>query len=233
MINKKFLNLIAFVLIISLFMISGCVNSPQQGTSQPTPIAPVQTQNPIISNNYLEEAKTKIHAFGPLNSSSSGSIYISSGQKIDLAVPVMLDEKGNLLKMFEKPIITGDLKTTIVNTEYGKALKINGTGGEIKMMQDDGNPGTLENESLLLDGFTITMSNNTAIDPNNPFTYQAIVYSGNDVREFRLFYSRSGGQSGKIVYVRTGNFSQPSEISTSLGKGWPYINLYGDNIIVK
>lgn len=233
MINKKFLNLIAFVFIISLFMISGCINSPQQGTTQPTLTAPVQTQNPTPPNNYLEEAKTKIQAFGPSNSSSSASIFISSGQKIDLVVPLMLDENGNILKMFENPTITGNLTTTIVNTEYGKALKINGTGGEIKMIQNDGNPGSLENESLFLDGFTITMSNNTVIGLDNPFTYQTLVYSGNNIQDFSLFYSRSGGQSGKIVYIRTGNMSQPSEISTKLGKGWLYINLYGDSISVK
>ncbi len=180
---------------------SGCINSTPQGTAQPTPNATAQTQTPITSNTYLEEAKARIHAFGPLNSSSSASIYIPSGQKIDLAVPVMLDDNGNPLKMFENPTITGDLKTTIINTEYGRALKINGTGGEIKMRQDDGNPGSLENESRFLDGFTISMSNNTVIDLNNPFMYQALAYSGNDVRKLRLFYSRSGGQSGKIVYV--------------------------------
>ncbi|MCX9083652.1 MAG: hypothetical protein OIN87_02500 [Candidatus Methanoperedens sp.] len=233
MINKNYSNLIVLVLAVSLLIISGCVNPTPQGTAQPTPTATAQTQTPITLNNYLEEAKNKIHTFGPSNSSSSASIYISSGQKIDLAVPLMLDGDGNPLKMFENPTITGDLKTMIVNTEYGKALKINGTGGEIKMTQDEGNPGSLDNESLFLGDFTISMSNNTVVDLNNPFTYQVITYSGNDVKDLRLFYSRSGGQSGKIVYVRTGNFSQPSEISISLGKGWPYINLYGDNVVVK
>lgn len=232
MINKKLFNLIAFVLVISLVLISGCVNSPQQRT-QPTPTAPIQTQNPTVPNNYLEEAKANNHTFGPSNSSSSASIYISSGQQIDLIVPLMLDENGNILKMFENPTITGNLTTRIVTTEYGKALRINGTGGEIKMIQNDGNPGSLENESRFLDGFTLTMSNNTIIGLDNPFTYQALVYSGNNIQDFSLFYSRSGGQSGKIVYVRTGNMSQTSEISTKLGKGWLYINLYGDSISVK
>lgn len=233
MINRKSVILIIFIVTVSLLMISGCINSTQQGTTQPTPIAPVQTQNPIVSNNYLEEVKANSHAFGPSNSSSSTSIYISSGQMIYLIVPLMLDENGNILKMFDNPIISGNLTTSMVNTEYGKALRINGTGGEIRMIQDDGLLASLENESRFLDGFTITMSNNTVIGLDTPFTYQALVYSGNDVQDFRLIYSRSGGQSGKLVYVRTGNQSQPSEISTKLGKGWLYINLYGDIISVK
>ncbi len=43
------------------------------------------------------------------------------------------------------------------------------------MTQDDGRQ---ENESSFLDGFIITMSNNTVIDLNSPFSYQANVYSG-------------------------------------------------------
>jgi len=227
MVKKQSFNSIVFVVVVSSLMLSGCINSPQQGTTQPT--ATVQTtQNKTGLNDYLEEVKTRIHTFGPYNSSSSASIYISSGHEISLIVPLVLDENGNILKMYENPIITGNLTTSIVNTEYGKALKIIGTGGEIKMTQDDG---IQENESSFLDGFTLTMSNNTVVDLNSPFSYQANIYSGYIVQDFRLFYSRSGGQSGKIIFVRTGNPIRASEISSRLGKGWLSINLYGDNVL--
>lgn len=120
------------------------------------------------------------------NSSSSASIYISSGHEISLIVPLMLDENGKILKMYENP------------------------------------------QSSFLDGFTLTMSNNTVVDLNSPFSYQANVYSGYIVQDFRLFYSRSGGQSRKIIFVRT---IRASEITSRLGRGWLSINLYGDNVL--
>ncbi len=107
MVKKQSFNSIVFVVAVSSLILSGCINSPQQGTTQPT--ATVQTpQSQIGLNDYLEEIKTRIHAFGPSNSSSSASIYISPGHEISLIVPLMLDENGKILKMYENPIITGN-----------------------------------------------------------------------------------------------------------------------------
>ncbi len=61
--------------------------------------------------------------------SSSASIYMeSSTDKITIYVPVFLDENKNVLKMYETPTIEGNLTTTIIDTEHGKALKISGSG---------------------------------------------------------------------------------------------------------
>jgi hypothetical protein len=49
-----------------------------------------------------------------------------SGQRS--VVPVLLDENKTVLKMYETPEITGNVSTTIIDTEYGKALKISGSG---------------------------------------------------------------------------------------------------------
>ncbi len=216
MINKKFVNFMVFVVAVSLLMISGCMTSPQQSNSAKT---------------YIDEVITRVH--GSSNSSSSASIYVSSGPGITLVVPLMLDENGEILKMYEKSIIKGNLTTSIVTTEYGKALRINGSGGEIKMIQDHGILGGVENEYHFLQGFSITMSNNTVIGMDMPFSYETLVYSETDVKDFRLFLSRSGGQSGKIIYIRTGTQAPGSEISLRLAKGWQYIKLYGDTISVK
>lgn len=68
--------------------------------------------------------------FGPQEeASTSTSIYIESGtENITVYIPVLLDEKGNLMEMHESPSSKSNLKTSVVDTEYGKALMINRSG---------------------------------------------------------------------------------------------------------
>ncbi|MBU3968482.1 MAG: hypothetical protein KKG76_14115 [Euryarchaeota archaeon] len=68
--------------------------------------------------------------FGPQqDASTSASIYLESGaEKITIYVPVLLDENKNVLKMYENPTITGSATTSLIDTEYGKALKISRSG---------------------------------------------------------------------------------------------------------
>ncbi|MBU3967945.1 MAG: hypothetical protein KKG76_11345 [Euryarchaeota archaeon] len=57
--------------------------------------------------------------------SASASIYLeSSAENITIYVPVFLDEKKSALKLYENPTITGSVKTSLIDTEHGKALKI-------------------------------------------------------------------------------------------------------------
>lgn len=239
MINKKFVYFMVLAVAISSLMIPGCITPPQQSNEsvQTTKGTVSSTANPDKMNS-MDSAKTYIDEViarmnGSSNSSSYALIYVSSGPGITLVVPLMLDENGEILKMYEKPIVNGNLSTSIVNTEYGKALRINGSGGEIKMIQDYGIPGSVDNEYRFLQGFSITMSNNTVIGMDVPFSYETLAYSETDVKDFRLFLSRSSGQSGKIIYIRTGNQGPGYETSIRLAKGWQYIKLYGDTISVK
>lgn len=98
------------------------------------------------------------------NASTRVSINITSGsEKITLYIPVLLDETGKVLEMYEKPSITGNATTAVVDTDYGKALKISGTGTiEVNMSQTGGmlamNP---EADNKFVNGFTLSMSNAT------------------------------------------------------------------------
>lgn len=216
------------------------IQTPAPATVAPTvTLTPVETGSDVtnstdFSKKYYNEVINNYHAFGLFNSSSTDSIYIKSdSERITLYVPVMLDEKGEMLKMYENPIITGNLTTSIINTEHGKALKINGSGGEIKMIQDIGNLGSIENEYRFVEGLTISMSNSTPPGKDWVFDADAWVYSETEVRDFRLFFSRSGADSGKILFLRTGSpWTSREKDSQRLTKGWQLVKLFGSGIWV-
>ena len=214
-------------------------------TPAPTTIAPTVTLTPVetdpddtsssnFSKKYYNEVIGNIHAFGLFNSSSTDSIYIKSdSERITLYVPVMLDEKGEMLKMYENPIITGNLTTSVINTEHGKALKINGSGGEIKIIQDIGNLGSIENDYQFVEGLTISMSNSTPPGKEMVFNADAWVYSETEVRDFRLFFSRSGAYHGKTLFIRTGSpWTSREKDSQRLTKGWQLVKLFGSGLWV-
>jgi hypothetical protein len=61
--------------------------------------------------------------------STSESIYLEPGaEKITIYIPVLLDKNKTVSKMYETPTIEGNLTTTVIDTEHGKALKISGSG---------------------------------------------------------------------------------------------------------
>lgn len=68
--------------------------------------------------------------FGPQHeASTSTSISVeSSAENFTIYVPVLLDENKTVLKMYENPMITGSTTTSLIDTEHGKALKIDRTG---------------------------------------------------------------------------------------------------------
>lgn len=67
------------------------------------------------------------YSYAMQDASTSASIYITSAENITIYVPVLLDN-GSVLKMYENPTIEGDVTTAIIDTEKGKAIKINGSG---------------------------------------------------------------------------------------------------------
>ncbi len=95
---------------------------------------------------------------------TEASIQISSeSREITAYVPVLLDEQENVFRMYSKPAITGSALSTIIDTDYGKAMKITGTGEiELKMKQTDGKlAGNPDANEKFMNGFTLSMSNTT------------------------------------------------------------------------
>jgi hypothetical protein len=109
MINFK--QVLIVVILVSVF--SGCIRQPASSeTSVPTPTAAT-----MVMTGPQQDAST------------SESIYLEPGaEKITIYVPVLLDKNKNVSKMYETPAIEGNVTTTIIDTEYGKALKISGSG---------------------------------------------------------------------------------------------------------
>ncbi len=112
------------------------------------------------------------------NASTHVLINITSGsEKITLYIPVLLDETGKALEMYQKPAITGNATTAVVDTDYGKALKISGTGTiKIQMNQTDGMLATnSEANEKFVNGFTLSTSNATRYgnihDPVDAWVY--------------------------------------------------------------
>ena len=119
------------------------------------------------------------------NASTSVLINITSGsEKITVYIPVLLDETGKALEMYQKPAITGNATTAVIDTDHGKALKISGTGTiEVNMNQTDGmlatNP---EANEKFVNGFTLSTSNATRYgDIHDPV--DAWIHSEDDTGE--------------------------------------------------
>lgn len=107
----NFRHVLILIILVSVF--SGCIGQPTPSeTSVPTPTA-----------------ATMVEIGSHQGASTSESIYLEPGaEKITIYVPVLLDKNRNVLKMYEIPTIEGNLTTTIIDTEYGKAIKISGSG---------------------------------------------------------------------------------------------------------
>ncbi len=119
------------------------------------------------------------------NSNTRVLINITSGSKeTTLYLPVLLDETGKVLEMYEKPAITGNATTALVDTDHGKALRISGTGTiEVNMSQTDGmlatNP---EANEKFVNGFRLSTSNATRHGDIHG-SVDAWVYSEDDTGE--------------------------------------------------
>jgi len=79
---------------------------------------------------WLNSSTSLLFFFGAQeDATTSTSIYIESiAENITIYIPVLLDENKTVLKMYETPEITGNISTAIIDTQYGQALKISGSG---------------------------------------------------------------------------------------------------------
>ncbi len=213
-----------FTVIMFLSFFSGCVGLP---ANSDTSIPPVTSTTTPIGEYYK-----------PVNSSISTMIFLEPMKNITVYVPVWLDENMTVLEMYNTPVTTDTVTTAIIDTEHGKALKINKLGrlnryGEGNDVSFRWQYGLLKEDEQTSDEFfrrfTISMSNYTPSEQfiNSPYygrdskVIDAWVYSDNDVYNFGLVFNIDPGNRINRIAL---------SISTDGGgihlrKGWQIVNL--------
>jgi hypothetical protein len=154
--------------------------------------------------------------------SSTTSIHVSPDTgEMTLYVPVLLDDRGNVLEMYEHPEVTGNTTTTIIDTEYGKALKISGSSGDvgIDIEQSHGIQMGKQLEEAF-DGFSVSMSNYTV--GKNVQMIDIRIYSTVEVSDLSISFSLDNGW-GEIVIIET-------EQNIDLSEGWQVAKLSVSNL---
>jgi len=154
--------------------------------------------------------------------SSSTSIHVSSDtDEMTLYVPVLLDDKGNVLEMYEHPEVTGDITTAIIDTKYGKALKISGSSGDvgIDIRQSHGIQLGKQLEEAF-DGFSVSMSDYT-VGKDVQMT-DIRIYSAVEVNNLSISLSLDNGW-GNINTIET-------EQNIDLSEGWQVVGLSVSNM---
>ena len=147
--------------------------------------------------------------------SASTSIRMSSGTgETTLYIPVLLDD-GEVLEMYEHPIVNGDVATAIIDTQYGKALRITGFGDvEIHMQQSLGiQRGKQPDEAF--GGFSLSMCNYT-VGENDRMT-DIRIYTDGEVDDLGISFSMDTGW-GQIQEIATEKDIDP-------GEGWQVVRL--------
>ncbi len=213
-----------FTIIMFLSFFSGCVGLPaNSGTSIP----PV-TSTPTPIGEYYK----------PMNSSTSTMIFLESMKNITVYVPVWLDENMTVLEMYNTPVATDTVTTAIIDTEHGKALKINKLGrlnryGEGNDVSFSGQHGLLKEDVQTSDEFfrrfKISMSNYTPSEHFIDSTYYGVdskvidawVYSDNDVDKFGLYFTID--PRNRINRIALSISTEGGGIH--LRKGWQIVNL--------
>ncbi|MCZ7355459.1 MAG: hypothetical protein O8C66_13240 [Candidatus Methanoperedens sp.] len=140
---------------------------------------------------------------------SSETRIATNGEKTTIYVPVLLDENGKVLEMYEKPKLTGDAAAEIIETNHGKALKISGSGVfAVSTSQKFGRLSEKESTELV-NRFVLSMSNTTHFGVGQRM--YAWIYSESDVNEFRIDLTMDNGR-GRILSI--------NEEPIKLAKGW-------------
>ena len=145
------------------------------------------------------------------------SIDILSGDgKITVFIPILL-ENGTLMGMYEKPSILGNATTEIINTEYGKAFKISGSGSIIINMKQTGKlmATSVEEDEKFVNGFTLSTSNATNYFKKGNGHAAAWVYSEEDGTRLKLSIIRDNGW-GKQIIIKT---------EQEVKRGWQEVGL--------
>ncbi|HUV83557.1 MAG TPA: hypothetical protein VMW53_10865 [archaeon] len=142
--------------------------------------------------------------FGPQeDATTSTSINIeSSAENITIYVPVLLDENKNVLKMYENPEITGNVTTAVIDTEYGKALMISGSGSGDYLFNWNEVPGKDTNRFVgWLEGIGHVWPGEK-LDINKTDDGKAITISGGTTRIYQL------NETGVLKFYHVGDIGR-------------------------
>ena len=213
-----------YLIIAFIAILSGCVGLPANSNISIPPVA----STPIPIGEYYK----------PMNSSASAMIFLEPMKNITVYVPVWLDENMTVLEMYNTPVATDTVTTAIIDTEHGKALKINKLGrlnryGEGNDVSFRGQYGLLKEDVQTSDEFfrrfKISMSNYTPSEHfiDSPYygpdskVIDAWVYSDNDVDKFGLFFTID--PRNRINRIVLSIDTEGGGIH--LRKGWQIVNL--------
>jgi hypothetical protein len=154
--------------------------------------------------------------------SSSASIHITSdADEMTVYVPVLLDDTGNVLTMYEHPEITGDATAGIIMSEQGKVFRISGTGDiEITMLQSHGIQKGRQLEEVF-NGFAVSTGNYT-VNEDVQMT-DVWIYSAGDVDDASISLNLDTGW-GQMQSIRTERNIGPVE-------GWQMVRLSVRNML--
>jgi hypothetical protein len=127
---------------------------------------------------------------------------------------VLLDD-GEVLEMYEHPTVNGEAATAIIDTQYGKALRITGSGDvEIHMQQSLGiQRGKQPDEAF--GGFSLSMGNYTVGE--NDRTTDIRIYIAGEVDNLGISFSMDTGW-GQILEIDNEKDNDP-------GEGWQVVRL--------
>lgn len=153
--------------------------------------------------------------------SSSASIHITSDvDEMTVYVPVLLDDMGNVLTMYEHPEITGDATAGILMSDQGIVFRISGTGDiEINMRQSHGIQRGRQLEEVF-NGFAVSTGNYT-VNEDVQMT-DVWIYSAGDVNDVSISLNLDTGW-GQMQSIRT-------EQNIDLVEGWQKVRLSVQNM---
>jgi len=239
-------HVLTVIILVSVF--SGCISQPVPSeTSVPTkklPLiieyyffikqpAPSETSVPTVTPTVIP---THVGTVG-------ASIYLeSSPENVTIYIPVLLDENKTVLKMYDSPENIGNVTTAIVDTEYGKAIKIS-KSGQSKIFKEiifqdqhvklkvDGQTHEQTSDEFF-SRFTISMSNDKAPEhfnsvPSDP-NINAWVYSDSEVEKVHFsFFLDPGTALYESEFSNSGTALDinPQDWWVHLRKGWQVVNL--------
>ena len=154
-------------------------------------------------------------------STSSSIQVLSDSGKVTLYVPIFLDNKGKVLEMYEKPTITGNAATTILESEHGKALKISGSGRFELNMEQTHVRFIKGNSKDFFDRFTLSMSNFALSEAQTGNQIDVWIYSEVDgaVLNYQIRQDNGGG---KIMDIKK---------NETLKEGWQVVSLSVTNMM--
>ncbi len=166
---------------------------------------------------------------------ASGVTIDTDNKTATVYVPVFVDSKGAVLDVYEDTEIFGNATYEIIDTEYGKAMKVTATGNILIFTKHrDGAKRSNCEVNRYLKDFGLSMSDfkpfeddATAIPPVKIMSKTGIwVYSDSEIKSLSLMLGRDSGvgisySMGFPYYERSKNMMVPANLT----RGWQRIEL--------